>query len=212
MEPELVKIRKCSECSGLVQGDTIPSGDMLTVTYWTDGKRDGPISFGMPPDIPRFLKCPYCQALLWIDEQEELEESELLNDREIFERAKLCRMPEFQDYLAALKINNLDKDKEKYLRLRAGRSGNDKRRDADIKQNLSDDEKENLQILDEMLSPSNDDDRLMKAEIKRELGKFEEAEAIFNTPFDSDLSWAASIISDLVQKREVFVAEMEYED
>jgi len=115
-------------------------------------------------------------------------------------------------YFAELKISNLGRKKERYLRRRAWWKGNDKRRGANIKQNLSDEERENLQALDKMLDPSNDNDRIMNAEIKRELGQFEDAEAILQEPFVDDFSQAISILKELIQRGESFVAEMKFDN
>ena len=206
MLPGPTIIKKCSECSGSIEEHTIASGNTFGATFWTDGKRDAP----MLPDQPWLVICPHCQALIWIDEQVELGEVEPFSDSGIYKGAKSYSVPELQDYFSALKISNLSKNKERYLRLRAWWSGNDERRGSGIKQNLSDDEKENLQALDKMLDTPDDNDRLMKAEIKRELSQFEEAEAILKESFDSEFSQAVSIISELVQRREPFVAEINY--
>ncbi len=208
MLPGPTIIKKCSECSGSIEEHTIASGNTFGATFWTDGKRDAP----MLPDQPWLVICPHCQALIWIDEQAELGEVEPFSDSGIYKGAKSYSVPELQDYFSALKISNLSKNKERYLRLRAWWSGNDERRGSGIKQNLSDDEKENLQALDKMLDTPDDNDRLMKAEIKRELSQFEEAEAILRESFDSEFSQAVSIISELVQRREPFVAEIYYEN
>ena len=201
-------IKKCLECSGLIKEHTIMSGNTFGAIFWTDGKRDAP----MLPDLPWLVKCPHCQSLIWIDEQEEIGEIEPYIDSGTYKGAKSYSEPELQDYFAELKISNLGRKKELYLRRRAWWKGNDKRRGANIKQNLSDEERENLQALDKMLDPSDDNDRIMNAEIKRELGQFEGAEAILQEPFVNDFSQAISILKELIQRGEPFVAEMKFEN
>jgi hypothetical protein len=149
---------------------------------------------------------------LWIDEQEEIGEIEPYIDSGTYKDAKSYSEPELQDYFTELKISNLGRKKERYIRRRAWWKGNDKRRDANIKQNLSDEERENLQALDKMLDPSDDNDRIMNAEIKRELGEFKDAKAILQEPFVDDLSQAISILKELIQRGEPFVAEMKFEN
>ena len=52
----------------------------------------------------------------------------------------------------------------------------------------------------------------MMAEIKRELGKFDDAEAIINESFANKYMQAASLIKELIEKKELFVAEMKFEN
>lgn len=209
MLPGPTIIKKCSECSGLIEEPTIISGNTFGATYWTDGKRDAP----MLPDPPWLVKCPYCQAPIWIDEQQEIDEVDPFGDIGTDKEAKPCRVPELQDYFTELKQSNLDRTKEQYIRLRVWWAGNDKRRRAgDIKENLSSNEVENLEALFNILDSSDDNDRIMMAEIKRELCQFEDAEIILSEPFSKGLSQAASIISELVQKQNPFVSEMRFEN
>ena len=93
---------------------------------------------------------------------------------------------------------------------------------------LSDEERNNLQMLYDMLN-SSDYDLLMKAEIRRELGQFEDAEEILKHRYDKNYSkhWSIikklvekrdpyskhwSIIKKLVEKRDPNVAEIKFED
>jgi hypothetical protein len=48
------------------------------------------------------------------------------------------------------------------------------------------------------------------AEIKRELGKFDDAEAIITEPFANEYMQAVSIIKELIEKKESFVTEMKF--
>ncbi len=142
----------------------------------------------MLPDQPWLVKCPYCQALIWIDELENLGEIEAFSDSETYKDTKSYNVPELQDYFAALKKCNIDREKEQYIRLRAWWAGNDKRRYADnIKEKLSEEERRNLQALENMLDPSDDNNRIMIAEIKRELGQFEDADNLLSKSLDKDV-------------------------
>jgi len=201
-------IRRCSECSCLIKDFTVASGNTVGAICWTDGRCYMP----MLPDELWFVKCPHCQALLWIDEQEEEGAIESFNDNGPYKDAEQYGVPELQDYYAELNKDNLGINKEQYLRLRAWWIGNDSRRDSSTKQALSEKEIENLQALDKLLDPADDEDRLMKAEIKRELGRFEEAEDILKEPFPADFAEDVSFIRKLIQRREPFVEEMRFED
>ena len=203
--PSLFKI--CSECSGLIEERQIRSGNTFGATFWTDGKRDAP----MLPDQPWLVKCPHCQSLLWIDELEVVAEVDPFSKGKAHKDAQAYCTPELNDYYSILESIKIDKEKEHYIRLRAWWAGNDKRRDTKIKQDFSEKEIENLQSLNNLLDDSNDNDRLMHAEIKRELGEFEEAESILSDPFNEEFAKAVNNISGLVQERKSFVAKMNFD-
>ncbi|MEA3522587.1 MAG: hypothetical protein U9R50_06405 [Campylobacterota bacterium] len=210
MLPGPIVIKKCSECSASIKEHTTTSGNTFGATFWSDGKRDAP----MLPEHFWLVKCPHCQALIWIDEQEKIGKIEQFSDNEeAYKGAKSYSVPELKNYFAVLKKNNLGRKKEHYLRLHAWWAGNNNRRGTNkIKQLLSDEEKVNLEALGKMLDPSDDNDRIMMAEIKRELSQFEEAEDILKEPFANDLSQAVSIIRELIQRRDSYVAEMKFDN
>ncbi len=208
MLPGPTIIKKCLKCSGLIEEHTIESGNTFGAIFWTDGKRDAP----MLPDQPWLVKCPHCQTLLWIDEQEEVTEIEPFGDDGEYKGAKSYSLPCLQDYFDELAKNNLNREKEPYVRVRLWWVGNDKRRDDNnVKQNMSSKEEENLQALIKMLG-SSDDDRIMKAEIMRELKEFEGAMELLKKPFTDELSQVALMIGKLAKSRNPFVAKIKFED
>jgi len=112
---------------------------------WTDG-----YFFAlMWPDLPELVRCPHCGALLWISDQELLGDREngaLEGDRhdgrgvatsflerrrrrEEFEGAQTCWLPEEDDFYDLLGRGGLSRRRERYLRLKAWRLGNDARRE-----------------------------------------------------------------------------------
>ena len=165
----------------------------------------------MLPDQPWYVKCPHCQTLLWIDEIEVVGEVDPFSKDKADENTKPFCTPDLNDFYSTLASGNLNKQKEHYIRLRVWWAENDKRRDAKTMEAFSENEKNNLQLLTQFLDDSDDNNRLMRAEIKRELGEFEAAESILSEPFDEALSKAVTIIRDLVQERNSFVAKMNFE-
>ena len=111
-----------------------------------------------------------------------------------------------------VKGGDFNREKEKDLRARAWWKGNDRRRGIDgIKQNLSVEEQQNLQALIGILDPSDGNDRIMIAEINRELGNFEAAINLLKKPFPDELLKAASVIMDLARNQDSSVMEMKFE-
>ncbi len=181
------------------------SGNTFCGVFWTDGKIDAL----MLPDQPRLVKCPHCQGLVWIDEQDKVGEIEPIIGLPVYEGSKPYIMPDLQDYLDELEKGTLIGEKEIYVRLRAWWSGNDKRRyDTSEKEDLSPKEIQNLKAFYEILDPSDDNDRVMMAEIQRELGNYEGAQDLLKKPLPDHLSRPASVIRELARRGERFVAEI----
>ena len=204
MLPGPTIIKKCSACSNLIGEHTIASGNTFRARFWTDGKRDAP----MLPDHPWLVKCPHCNALLWIDEQETLGEIKPWDRSGTFSNSRACETPSAQDYFSMFEKSISDLGKERYVRLRAWWAGNDDRRSQKTKRPLSDREKANLRRFADLLDEADGHDRVMKVEVLRELGRFDEAMSLMAQPFDDELSQAVSIIRDLIAKKDQFVAEI----
>jgi hypothetical protein len=207
MMPGPTLIKQCSECSGLIKEYTIMSGNTIGATFWTDGKCDAE----MLPDQPSVVKCPYCQKLLWIDDLKNIEQEMTSKNKQVYKKAKDYLSPLFSDFASELKKNNLTKDQEIYLRIRSWWAGNDTRRKPKNKPDLSDAERDNLMALEKLLDLSKDNDRIMIAEIKRELGLFEDAEQVLSESFEDQYIQAVSIIKGLIQKRNSFVTTMDFD-
>jgi len=185
--------------------------------YWTDGKSQD--EWGVLDSITtKLVQCPHCQTCLWIDEQERVgsveygSSEEVLKSNKAYNSSESYCIPNLCDYLQELAESNIDSTKEKYLRLRAWWAGNDKRRYVHVEQrDLSAAEEENLKIFYKTLDPCRDEDRIMMAEIKRELSEFDDVEAIIMKPF-SDISFQATvmIIKELTDKGDSVVAAMRY--
>ncbi|MEW6323972.1 MAG: hypothetical protein AB1515_01145 [Nitrospirota bacterium] len=206
MKPGPIVIRKCSACAGLIAQATVVSGNTLGARFWTDGKFDAP----MLPDQPWLVKCPHCAALLWLNEQEHVEE--LWPYDEDFQDALPYTAPLIQDYLGLLQKGVSDTRRERYLRLRAWWAGNDARRHSGKDAPLSDDEIANLRAFAVLLDESDENDRLMKAETMRELGRYEDATALLLTPFSYKQRQVAALIKSLAARRIPFVREMKVRD
>jgi hypothetical protein len=127
---------------------------------------------------------------------------------------------EVGDYFAMLKKGNFDLEKTLFLRLKAWRAGNDIRRTSseypklfemaeDIKKPpLSDKEVENMKALTAMLGEKKHQERLLKAEIMRELGCFKQAMVLLDCSFKLELKNFANFIRKLAEKKDSWVREL----
>jgi len=166
MFPGTPNIKICSDCSGLIEEDVLLSGNTFGAIFYTDGKMNAP----MLPVHHALFKCPHCYSLLWSDDLK-IVKSDELND--ILDIINPYLIPDFYAYLYRAN-DELDEEKEMYLRVEAWHAGNEQRRKDDCKLELSTDEVNNLNKLDGILG-SSDDELMYKAEIKRELSFFSEA-------------------------------------
>jgi len=192
---ELPEIHKCPKCSNGIYISDIMSCNTFGAKFWTDGQIVG----DMYAESEWLLKCNECATLLWSEELERADEE--------------CRVSEpislkKKDYLFKLDDKTLNKEKKMYLRIKLWRLGNDKRRIGGKKKELSKKEIKNLKFLYKMLEISDDEDRIMMAEIKRELGEFEQANVLLEKPFDKEFLHAVSTIKKLIEKKDVFVAKI----
>ena len=199
-------IRKCGDCGGLIEQYTILSANTIDARIWSDGKIEAP----MLPDLPQFVKCPHCFAKLWIEEQEKISEVLPYSVEQEFPAAKPYELPDLEDYFKALHDHHLQTDKEFYLRLRAWWAGNDLRREnkPEKKSEMSPPEIDNLQHLFLLLDVNKEHQRLMMAEIYRELKQFEEAEILLNIPFTEQFENTVALLKKLVRQKDPFVTEI----
>jgi len=204
-------IRKCSACDKHIAQQTIGSGNTFGARFWTDGWREAP----MLPDNPWLVKCPHCSNLVWIDEQKRIGEIELWGPKgetaDRFTDALPASAPTPSEYTAFLSAGVHDKKKERYVRLRTWQGGNDARREGDHVTPMTEAETANLRACLSLLNEKEDNDRIMKAEALRELGMFEDAEALLATRFNAKLMRAVGIIRTLNQKRITAVQEMKFD-
>jgi hypothetical protein len=208
MIPGPTIIRECSACGKYIAEGTIVSGNTFGARLWTDGKLDAP----MLPDEPRLVKCRHCGSLVWIEEEKQVGEIDPWCSEnpgnDAFEDARPAKTPTLRDYVGFLKAGISDKEKERYVRLRAWWAGNDGRRKSNKTKPLTSFESNNLRAFATLLPEADDNDRLMKAEALRELGQFEEAEKLLAAEFESEFAKVVSTIRELNEKRNAGVAEI----
>lgn len=220
-------IKKCSACRQLIEVETLISGNTCGAVFWTDGAYHA----DMLPDQPELVKCPFCKALVWLEDLEEAGDMGM-NHCEGFVPVKNpaidlhvtrpYKMPNMNDYFRLLKERIENDEREAYLRLRAWRAGNDKRRRSEhgprkFRKNGKPleppayTEIKNMKELICILDEQNQDERLLKAELFRELGFFSQCLNYLAKPLDDDYKVAAAFIRELALKQDSWVREMKPE-
>ncbi len=200
--------RECPSCDKLLTERTLLSGNTFGARFWTDGKMDAP----MLPQYPALVRCAHCQTLLWLPEAKEHEFATPPKMFENVEGALSPQPPTEADYLEAIESGLApDKEQEKYCRVHAWHCFNDARRDAKNAAELSDlpdDTAANMKALFAMLERNKPDERMLRAELARELGRFPEALQLLNHDFGEDYAATAAQIRELAEQDLAGVAEV----
>jgi hypothetical protein len=190
--PALI-VRECPHCKAHVVQEETVSGNTIGATYWTDGKREAK----MLPDHPWLAKCPVCSRLFWVDESVEVDTS--------FDAAKGKQQvlaPSEKDLLGFLAGPELPRDKELYVRVSAWRSANDAWRwNPNATPAFSKDQVQNLNALSDMLDEKDPNQRILKAEIARELGEFDECLLLLSHQFESGYERVVGFIKKLAEEK-----------
>jgi hypothetical protein len=93
-------------------------------------------------------------------------------------------------------------DEEQYIRIKAWWSSNSPYRDGSSQEfRLSSEQEDNLRRLLELLDADDPNESLMKAEILRQLGQFDECLKLLANPFDERFLQTVDAIKDLAHDR-----------
>lgn len=204
MLPGPTHILECSSCGECFKRGTLLSGNNFGRKHWTDGEFTGG-RFYVPPQL---VKCPHCDAVLWLQEQDKVKEiPSYLSFLGKVDKAdqSLTVLPFYKDVgeidlSKFLAINNLPSDKEIIARTELWRLGNNKRRTG-IDTPLSNLEIKNLQRLVEICSVNDDESVLLKIEMLRELGKFEDAQKLLKFNFTEDYQHIAEAQQQFIDQK-----------
>jgi len=201
MIPGPDQIIACPKCKGLARYMTLASGNTLDARVWTDGK----MIASMLPLPPTVVKCHNCAELYWRADAERV--GTVDRCRAVGEQvnpawadAPKVEEPTEAEYYQALEKGLAKNAKqERVLRILAWRRKNDAFRDKPLKgaQGISDGPEEwrrNLEALARLLTEEDVNDCLMKAEVLRELGKFESAKQVLSRATSTD---SAAVVRQL---------------
>ena len=231
--PEL--IHKCPDCDGLIWRGSMISGNSCGGRYWTDGRATFDMDFEQPA-LLKCPHCTYMIWMASLDIHGERgfgrnptmwcrfynarrrmsatgdwdwQDNEAVGGKQPdFSGARSGTIPERKDYLRYATNRANEPEKARYARLQVWWDGNDARRTASLAIAFDAEEIANLEKLAALMDEQDDDDRLMKAEILRELGRFAEAGELLATRFPPRLGLKAGIIHTLNQAGNTGVAEI----
>jgi hypothetical protein len=177
---------KCPACGTKARYRTLLSGNTFGAIYWTDGKREAPMLDVPPP----FVRCKSCSKFYWLRDVINGERTETASTNS---NADYIVGATEGDMYAALNAGQIEKgEDEKQLRILAWWLSNDPYRRTGQTSPITNEalaayRVKNLQSLLQLLNTS-DNEKLMKAEILRELGLFKAARLQLDTVSDSRYS------------------------
>jgi hypothetical protein len=187
MIPGADQAYQCPHCGNFLWRRTLTSGNTAGATTFSDGKMVAP----MLPKFPDLTKCKKCNSIIWLSDLAEIQNwgswsSYILGC--IF--GQYVAFLGIEDLFSALAITN-DKEKEKFIRIKIWWAFNDrvrKRRKIFIKEN---DEKlweQNCLALINLLDKNDANQKIMIAELYRNLGQFDSCMELINS-LPKDIDW-----------------------
>jgi hypothetical protein len=151
----------------------------------------------MLPDHPALVKCPVCGGLFWVDKAKEVDVG-----FEAAEGKQKVMAPSEKEMLNFLVSHTLPKDQEIYLRMRCWWKANDAWRWVpNPKTVFSEIQVKNLEALSALFDESEPNQRILKAEIARELGNFEECLLLLSYQFDKGFDRVVGFIKKLAEEK-----------
>ena len=230
MLPGPILLYRCTACHGLFSRRTLSSGNTLGAQYRSDGQ----MKARMLPQTPPLVVCPHCQALFCMVGAQhaisyrnyfpgfgfiEKPTPEALASKQAQEalaeqyrdvpRYELATRSQCTQYIHSHDISAHPEQ----LRLYAWHRVNDERMDSGPDE-LDADEKVNLLALLDLLTSDSDSQILLRAEILRELGRFDEAAQSLDHDFSDDFSARAEQIMQAIERQDEqpFVFETTHND
>ena len=200
-----IDIKQCPKCGCEFTAWEVASCNTFGAKFYTDGFVKGPMYDRGSP----VLICPGCEIYFW---REDVPTRESMSDNKYFinhvansaERSfpnsGWVQGHHYEDMVRQSFWRN--PEEEKYIRKRAWWLHNSAYRDDSTQEfRLTTEQEENMRRLVQLLDTDDPDESLMKAEILRELGQFDECLKLLANPFDERLLQTVNVIKDLAHNR-----------
>lgn len=182
----LTKVYSCPSCGKLLTSRCLLIGNMLGSVLYSDGKRVSP----MNPSFPDLTKCKGCDTIFFLSDLEEIGKyrfGEKLTPA--WQDADESEFLSIADYHRAIESRVAD---EIFLRERLWWAYNDRIRNEEvIFQDIHDEARweNNLRELLTLLDITKVNQKIMAAEIHRNLGEFDECIRMIASIKDNSLDW-----------------------
>jgi len=184
-------IYQCPKCSTFLKKGSIASGNTFGATLYSDGKMIAP----MLPKFPNLTKCTKCDTILWLSDMKEIGTCTPWGDGcnsqwENADRVKFLGVTDLFRFLELDIVKN-DKERETVVRQQIWWTFNDRvRAGKEIFVQDSDEVlwKQNCRRLIELFDTTDVNQKIMTAELHRNLGEFDICMELLNS-LDKDFDW-----------------------
>lgn len=184
---------------------TTNSGNTCGARYWTDGKMEAP----MWPDNPLLRVHPGTGEIFWIDQCRNVGWERPGERRGKYARIPFAKDPGLDDYRRALNGKWGDTPKNRsYLLLRFWWAANDPCRRGELTADRPPDFREKLLEFLSLMNPDNPDERLLMAEMRRQLGDFAAANHHLERDVPEPCSRHRRLIRQWNDRNDIFVREV----
>jgi len=209
MTPGPNYVYKCPNCGNLLTKESIISGNTFGAKIFSDGKRIAP----MLPEFPDLTKCKKCNTIFWLSKLKEIGTynwGDNVNSE--WENAEEVEFLEIEDYFNAINKGIAEnKDEEFYIRQRIWWAYNDRiRKGQEIFNDKSDELRwiKNVKKLKELLDHSDINQKIMIAEINRNLGDFDNCIGVIQSIDNDELNWLKEKFLHECKRKNKWVIEL----
>ena len=212
MTTYVIKINQCAQCKCEFTSNVVASSNTFGAKFYTDGFVDG---VAQNSDL---LICPGCKRYIWREDVHALETCRNRGEYSNYFRRnnKQELLPEeigISDFEYKELINKAvwkNEAQEKYIRIRAWWSFNSVTRDLLKRSQFmgtipSPEAEANLMRLLQLLDPIDPYEIITKAEVLRQLGRFDESLKQLDQPFEERYQPVIDAIKDLVYAKKRYV-------
>jgi len=194
--------KECNHCGGSLTLRPLLEVNARTATLWSDGYVDSP----MVPQQSLLVKCGHCKAEVWLPE---LKASVLECEDQAMEYLSLD-----EDGLWSLldEYGQQPSEHQLYIRLNLWQLANHKyRREKPIPVEWSTRERTNMKDLLSILDMNSAQERLLAAELLRQLGDFDSAEGPLLAPLEGSAFEVSKQISQRIKhkQQQVFKCQLQ---
>jgi hypothetical protein len=202
-------VYKCPNCGNLLTTGSLMSGNTFDAKIFSDGKRIAP----MLPEFPNLTKCKKCDTFFWLSKLKEIgtykRGDKKSSDWEMADKADFL---DIEDYFKALNDNFAEnRQEELFIRIRIWWAYNDRKRDGRNQFIDENDEikwRENCNKLISLFDQSDLNQKIMVAEIHRNLGDFENCITIIQSVDNENLNWLKEKFINECKRKNKWVLEL----
>ena len=205
-------VHKCSKCFNYIKSSSLTSGNTFGSKLYSDGKLEAE----MLPEFPFLIKCYRCDTFLWIDKLETVNVYDWDDDfGDDWEKADRAEFLSLNEYFKTLETGIAKTEEEEfYVRKHIWWKFNDRIRSGgnlcyDVNEELM--WRENCISIQKLLDVSNSDQKIIHAELHRNLGNFEKCLIVLNSiddNIDKDLHWIKGKLIEECRKKNSLVIQL----